>query len=423
MTSALLARLSPVDVARWSRRARAIDAAAESAAQAILDDIDARGDQAVLDHARRLGDLRAAEPAVLMPADLSRARDRIPPDQRRVLERTAERIRTFALAQRRCIDDCAVPIPGGQAGHTCVPVATAGCYAPGGRFPLPSSVLMTAVTARAAGVEHVIVASPRPTDVTLAAASIAGADALLAIGGAQAIGTLARGLFGLPRCDLIVGPGNRWVTAAKHLVSRDVGIDMLAGPSELLVLADDAADPAIIAADLLAQAEHDDDAVPMLLATDFALIERVEQELNAQLQTLRTRSTAAAALRNGFACHAPSIEEMLRLADLVGAEHLELQTRDAQTIARRIRAAGAIFIGSRSAEVFGDYGFGPNHVLPTGGTARFRAGLSVMTFLRIRTWLRIDDSTAAGDAAADAIALARLESLEAHARAAERRVR
>jgi phosphoribosyl-ATP pyrophosphohydrolase/phosphoribosyl-AMP cyclohydrolase/histidinol dehydrogenase len=405
------------------RSFRAVDHRTVAAARVILDDIDARGDAAVLEHARRLGDLREGEPFAYTPESLAQARDRLPVDQLRLLERTADRIRSFARAQRACLTDLALPIPGGRAGHTFIPVGSAGCYAPGGRFPLPSSVLMTAITARAAGVQRVWVASPKPTEVTLAAASVAGADGLLAIGGVQAIGALARGLLGAPKggCDVIVGPGNRWVTAAKFLVSGEVGIDMLAGPSELLVLADETAEPALIAADLLAQAEHDDDAVPMLVTTDPTLPPRVDAELRRQLATLPTAPTASASIRNGFTLVAASLDEAIELVDRVAPEHLEVMTTNAREVSNRIANAGAVFIGSRSAEVLGDYGAGPNHVLPTGGTARFRAGLSVLSFLRARTWLEVQNPTAARPLTQDAADLARLERLEGHARSAQAR--
>jgi phosphoribosyl-ATP pyrophosphohydrolase/phosphoribosyl-AMP cyclohydrolase/histidinol dehydrogenase len=220
---------------------------------------------------------------------------------------------------------------------------------------------------------------------------------------------------------MIVGPGNRWVTAAKHIVSDRVGIDMLAGPSELVVLADDSADPALIAADLLAQAEHDADAIPILVTTSMSLVESVNAQLWRQLGTLTTRDTAAAALHNGAAIVAVNLDAAIAISDRLAPEHLQVMTRNADTVGRRISNCGSLFIGHHAAEVLGDYGAGPNHVLPTGGTARFRAGLSVFTFLRARTWLRIDDSRTASELVIDAAELARVESLEAHAIAAERR--
>ena len=424
MTSPLLRVLQPDEIApRRAGRGGAVDSATLTTAAEMLDDIRRSGDAAALGHAVRLGDLRVGERHLYTPDDLRAARSRLPVREREVLQRVAERIRAFALAQRGCLNDLTLSVPGGEAGHTCIPVRSAGCYAPGGRFPLPSSVLMTAVTARAAGVERVWVASPRPTDATLAAAAIAGADGLLAIGGVQGVAALARGLLGVPEggCDMIVGPGNRWVTAAKLLISGEVGIDMLAGPSELVVLADETADARVVAADLLAQAEHDDDAIPILISTSTTLIAGVVDELQRQLTTLPTHATARGALRNGYAVVASSMEQAAALSDDIGPEHLEIHARDAQRIASGIRNAGAVFIGAGAAEVLGDYGAGPNHVLPTGGTSRFRAGLSVFTFLRARTWIRIDEVARAAPILEDAAALARMEMLEGHARSAESR--
>jgi phosphoribosyl-ATP pyrophosphohydrolase/phosphoribosyl-AMP cyclohydrolase/histidinol dehydrogenase len=341
--------------------------------------------------------------------------------ERACLERTVARVRSFAEAQRSALRDLVVGIPGGRAGHTVAPVERAGCYAPGGRFPLPSSVIMTAVTARAAGVETVWVASPRPAPVTLAAAYIAGADGFLAVGGAQAIAALAFGAGPVPACDLVVGPGNRWVTAAKQLVAGHVAIDMLAGPSELVVLADASAEPATVAADLLAQAEHDPDAVPTLVTIDPALADRVEAALALQLATLPTAATARAALANGAIVLVADLDAAIDACERLAPEHLEVHLAEPWLAVPRLHHYGALFIGGLAAEVLGDYGAGPNHVLPTGGTARFSGGLSVLTFLRVRTWLELTDRAAAAELVQDAVALARMEGLEAHARAAERR--
>ncbi len=422
MTSPLLRLVQPSEIVpRRAGRGGAVDSVTLAAAAEILDEITRSGDAAALEHALRLGDLREGDQHHYTPDDLRAARDRLPAREREVLERAASRIRTFALAQRACLNDLTLSIPGGEAGHACIPAASVGCYAPGGRFPLPSSVLMTAITARAAGVERVWVASPRPTDATLAAAAIAGVDGLLAIGGVQAVAALARGLLGVHAggCDMIVGPGNRWVTAAKLLISGEVGIDMLAGPSELVVLADETATASVVAADLLAQAEHDEDAIPILISTCETLIAGVESEMRRQLADLPTSTTARASLRNGYAVAVGSIRQAVALSDQIGPEHLELHMKDAEGVASIVRNAGAVFIGTGSAEVLGDYGTGPNHVLPTGGTCRFRAGLSVFTFLRARTWLRIDDTTKAAPLLDDAAALARMEMLEGHARSAE----
>jgi len=242
------------------------------------------------------------------------------------------------------------------------------------------------------------------------------------VGGAQAIAALAYGAGHVPACDVVVGPGNRWVVAAKQLVAGRVGIDMLAGPSEIVVLADATADPAVVAADLLAQAEHDVDALPILVSPDAGLVDRVDEELAAQIETLPTEPTASAALEKGFAVIVRDMEEAVNLCDQLAPEHLQLCVAGARKLAPRLRHYGALFIGAGSAEVLCDYGAGPNHVLPTGGTARSMGGLSVATFLRVRTWLEIDDPDAAATLAEDAAAFARFEGLEGHARSAEKRL-
>jgi phosphoribosyl-ATP pyrophosphohydrolase/phosphoribosyl-AMP cyclohydrolase/histidinol dehydrogenase len=282
---------------------------------------------------------------------------------------------------------------------------------------------MTAIAARAAGVRRVVVASPNASDVMLAAAAIAGADEFLCAGGAHAIGALAYGVDGLAPCDVIVGPGNRWVTAAKRIVSGDVAIDMLAGPSELVVIADDGADPEIVAADLLAQAEHDPDATAGLITTSERLARTVDNALERRLRDLQTADIARRSLLDrGFVCVVESLEEAAKASDAFAPEHLQLSVRDPDALRSMIGHAGAIFAGERTAEVFGDYGVGPNHTLPTGGAARRSAGLSVMHFLRVRTWIRMDNASDLAGVIHDAASMARIEGLEAHARAAEARL-
>lgn len=399
-----------------------VDAETLAGAAEIVGAVRDGGDASLRAYGEKFGDLEAGAPIVISRQECEEALASLPEADQQLLHRTAERIRTFARAQRAALTETEVPIPGGVAGHDVSPMDVAGCYAPGGRFPLPSSVLMTAVTARAAGVKTVWVASPKPTVVTMAAAAVAGADALLAVGGAQAISALAYGTETVPACDVIVGPGNRWVTAAKQLVAGAVAIDMLAGPSELLVLADESANAGTVAADLLAQAEHDPDAVPILVTTSAALADEVDAEIERQVVELSTRETASAALQNGFTVLVSDIDEAVEAADKLAPEHLEVMTADSEAVAARLRHYGGLFIGEGAAEVLGDYGAGPNHVLPTGGTARSTGGLSVMTFLRVRTWMRIDDRAAAQGLARDAAALARHEGLHAHELSARRRI-
>ncbi|MEM1448896.1 MAG: histidinol dehydrogenase [Planctomycetota bacterium] len=396
-----------------------IDENTRLAARDIVDAVRTEGESGLRAFAERLDRLAPDAPLLYDRDALQRALESVDADTRALLERTAARIAAFADAQRAAIQPLDVEVPGGRAGHDVVPVAAAGCYAPGGRYPLPSSVLMTAVTARSAGVERVVVASPDPHPVVLAAAAVAGADALLATGGAQAVAALAYGIPGLTEpVDIVVGPGNRWVTAAKQIVYGDVGIDLPAGPSELVVLADGTADPDLIAADLLAQAEHDPDARPALVTTDASLVERVERHLAERLAVLDTAEVARAALGEGFATVASTFEEALEAVDALAPEHLQICVKDPAAAKDRLRHFGAAFLGERSAEVFGDYGVGPNHVLPTGGAARYSGGLGVLSFLRVRTWLRLDD---VAPVATDVETLARLERLTGHAEASRAR--
>jgi histidinol dehydrogenase len=405
-----------------SRRPTALSAEALAVAAPIVEAVRERGEAALREYAERFGDVAAGEPLFLEHSVLDRALADLPADDRARLERVAQRIRTFAEAQKRALTDVTIPVPGGTAGHWIAPLERAGCYAPGGRYPLPSSVLMTAVTARTAGVKEIWVASPKPGAMTLAAAAIAGADGVLAAGGAHAIAALAYGAGRVPASDIVVGPGNRYVTAAKQLVAGRVAIDLVAGPSELVVFADRTAAPAIVAADLLAQAEHDPDALPILVTFDSHLPARVEVELSRQLSGLPTADTARQALANGGVVVVSNVEEGIAACDALAPEHLELILDNATDAAPRLAHFGALFIGGAAGEVLGDYGAGPNHVLPTGGSARATGGLSVYTFLRVRTWLRIDDSAAARPLIEDAAWLGRLEGLEAHARSAEQRL-
>lgn len=283
---------------------------------------------------------------------------------------------------------------------------------------------MTAVTARAAGCETVVLCSPRPAPITLAAAHISNVDYFLCVGGAQAIASMAFGIDGeIPRCDVICGPGNKWVTAAKSIVNGKCGIDMLAGPSEVLVICDETANAKVVAADLIAQAEHDVVARAILLCTDPVMIEAVDQQVASQIEALPepNRSTALEALKQSFAVQCESIEEAIAISDDIAPEHLEIQTKNAQEVGMACANYGGLFVGEHAAEVLGDYGAGPNHTLPTGGTGKYTGGLSVFNFLAIRTWMRVDDKAESQGMVNDSVVMARLEGLEGHARAAEAR--
>lgn len=427
MSSAEILRRARGALVRPGER-RAVEPEARTVAARILGDLREHGEDSLVRWAIELGDLPNTDTNWRYgPADFAAAFAALDEDTRGLLERTAQRIERFARAQAACLAELDVPVPGGRAGHRVLPLASAGCYAPGGRYPLVSSALMTAVTARAAGVRDVWLASPRPGPLMLAAAHVAGAAGLLAVGGAQALGALSHGLGGAPACDILCGPGNRYVTAAKALLAEDVAVDLVAGPSELLVVADaDAADARAVALDLLAQAEHDPDAWPALVvlgdeaeAAEFAA--EVNFALAEELATLPTAALARAALANG-AWIAADENGAAAAAESFAPEHLELIGPRAEALAPRLTRYGTLFLGPASAEVLGDYGIGPNHVLPTGGSARHSGGLSALSFLRLRPFVEVERGSALAPVARDAAALARLEGLEAHARAAEHRL-
>lgn len=426
---ALLTRRTPDNVVLEKKDP--VDPTALGQAKAIIEEIrdgssGAVDEAALLAVAKRLGDVPENETSLLVSKEeCKQAFDGLSEDERRTLVNTHGRVRAFAEAQRASVVDMEMDIPGGKAGHTVRPCKAAGCYAPGGRYPLPSSVLMTAVTARAAGCATVVLTSPRPAAITLAAAHVSGVDVFLRVGGAQAIAATAYGVpaLGVPSCDVVVGPGNKWVTAAKSLVNGHCGIDMLAGPSEVLVVCDDTADAEVVAADLLAQAEHDVVARAIVVSTSADTVDAVEAAAARRLEALPepNRSTAREAFRRSFAVVCRDVDECVRVSDDVAPEHLEIQTRDAEAVAKRMSAYGGLFVGTRAAEVLGDYGAGPNHTLPTGGTGRYTGGLSVFNFLAVRTWMRVDDAEKSQIMVEDSVRLARLEGLEGHARAAELR--
>ena len=383
----------------------------------IIEDIRTNGEVAVHHHSERLGDLSPGQPYVVSRDTLTRAFDDLDSEIQRLLERAANRIRTFAETQYNSLVDVDTQVIGGRAGHHWYPIKSVGAYAPGGRHPLPSTVLMTVIPAKVAGVEHITVASPKPTPVTLAAAALAGADSLITLGGAQAIAAMAFGI----QCrsvDLIVGPGNRWVVAAKKYLYGEVGIDGLAGPSEIAVVADETADPRLVAADLIAQAEHDPDALPILITTHAGLLDQVDAQISSQLDGLATTPTATQALNNGYSVVVDNLEQAAAVTEHVAPEHLALHIAGPESWANRFKSYGSMFQGGSTGETFADYGAGPNHVLPTGGAARYQSGLSVLTFLRSPTWLHLTDPR---PLIADTAKLARIEGLEAHARAAEQR--
>jgi histidinol dehydrogenase len=398
-------------------------AAVESSVRATLDDVRARGDAAVLDACERFERRRPAPLAKTI--DGAAALARLPADARAALQLAAARIEAFHLRQRD--EGFRYDDGGASLGTRVRPLRRAGVYAPGGKARYPSSVLMAAIPARVAGVREVLVATPLAGDATddaiLAAAHLAGVDRILDAGGAQAIAALAYGTESVPRVDIVVGPGNLYVACAKRLVSGHVKIDGIAGPSEILVVADASADARLVAADLLSQAEHDEAAYPLLITDDARLAEAVAREVEAQLATLPRKAIASAAVeRQGLAIVVEGRAALGPLADRLAVEHVALHVESPDALAAEIGAAGAIFIGATTPEAVGDYVAGPSHVLPTGGAVRFGAPLGVYDFVARTSIIRYDAVTLAAQGGA-ICAFARLEGLEAHARAVEARTR
>jgi histidinol dehydrogenase len=382
----------------------------------------ARGTAAVIEATTRFDGIPLG--ALRVPAQaLAAALDRLDPAVRAGLGVAIERARLVHSAQRR-EDVTTQVVPGGTVTQRWRPVARVGLYVPGGLAVYPSSVVMNVVPAQVAGVASIAVTSPPQKDTglphphILAACALLGVDEVYAVGGAQAIAMFAYGTDECRPVDLVTGPGNVWVTAAKRLVRGVVGIDAEAGPTEIAVLADDTADPRHVAADLISQAEHDPLAASVLVTTSEPLLVAVEDELVRQVAATKHTERISTALTGvqSAAVLVDDIDEALRVVDAYGAEHLEIQTRDARTVAERVRSAGAIFVGPWSPVSLGDYCAGSNHVLPTGGCARHSSGLSVQTFLRGVQLIEYDEA-ALKDVTPHVLALSGAEDLPAHGQA------
>ena len=394
----------------------------------ILTDVRARGDAALLDLTARFDGFTAATPAelVITPDEFETAARQLAPDIRAALAYAAERIERYQAAavpkSWRLTDE-----HGSVLGQEVRPLDRVGIYAPGGRAAYPSTVLMTAVPARVAGVREIVLVTPpgpggRVEPVVLAAARLAGVTEGYRLGGAQAVAALAYGTATIRRVDKIVGPGNIYVALAKARVFGEVGIDMVAGPSEVVVVADAAADPAWVAGDMLAQAEHDPMARALCITDATELLPRVAAALERQLATLPRREIAARALEaNGALIRVASLDDAIELANRLAPEHLELMVSVAAALIPRVRHAGAIFVGGHTPEVVGDYVAGPNHVLPTAGTARFASPLGTEDFVKRSSVIEYSLRGLAA-AAPHLRTLTRIEGLAGHGRAAELRL-
>jgi histidinol dehydrogenase len=394
------------------------DADVGAAVSAILDDVKARGDAAVIDHTAAYDKLDLT-PATMRvsAAEIAAAQSACDGDTLGALRLAAERIEAY---HRRLLpeDVSFTDEAGVTLGARWRPIESVGIYVPGGRAAYPSSVLMNALPARIAQVPRVVMVVPTPegqlNPLVLAAAEIAGVGEIYRIGGAQAVGALAFGTATIRAVDKIVGPGNAYVAAAKRQVFGTVGIDMIAGPSEILVVADGANDPAWIAADLLSQAEHDPSSQSILITDDGKFADRVAAAVNGHLKTLPRAAIAAAAWRDfGGIIVVAKLDDAVTLIDRIAPEHLEIATDKAEALADKVRNAGAIFLGRYTPEAIGDYVAGPNHVLPTAGSARFSSGLGVIDFLKRTSLVRCDAAALARIGPA-AVRLADAEGLGAH---------
>jgi len=412
-----IVKLTDRVAAKFFARRNSHDAAAERVASRILADVRGHGDAALFRWVKRLDGLSLNRSSLwISRAELRAARRNVPRDLLTAIEHAARNIRRVAEQQRPRSWTITVE-PGVRVGQRVTPLETVGCYIPGGRFSLFSTLLMTAIPAQVAGVKRIVVACPKSSPALLLAAEILGVTEIARIGGAQAIGAFAYGTQSIPRVDKICGPGNRYVTAAKRLVSNDCAIDMPAGPTEVLILAT-GGDPRYIAADILAQAEHDPDAVALLVTPSARLAKAVAAEVAKQLSGLPKTNPAWKSLELASAILvAPSLDAAIRFANRVAPEHLSIPSAN-QTLIEKLSEAGSVFLGPWSAQPIGDYASGTNHVLPTSGWARARGGLSVSDFVKCSSTQEI--SRAGLKRLAPVVsAMARAEGLEAHARAVE----
>ena len=404
------------------------DAAVDAAVAGILEDVKRRGDAAVLEYTRRYDRVQAASVAALELTrdEMQRALAALPAASRSALEQAAARVRSYH--ERQVTQSWSYRDEDGtRLGQQVTALDRVGIYVPGGKAAYPSSVLMNALPARVAGVGEIVMVVPTPggekNQLVLAAAALAGVDRAFAIGGAQAVGALAYGTPTVPSVDKIVGPGNAYVAAAKRRVFGVVGIDMVAGPSEIVVVCDGTVDPDWIAMDLFSQAEHDELAQAILIAPDARFIERVAASIERQLGAMPRREVIRAALENrGALIEVRDLEAACALVNRIAPEHLELAVADPEALLPKIRHAGAIFLGGHSCEALGDYCAGPNHVLPTSRTARFSSPLGVYDFQKRSSIIGVSKEGAVrlGAIAAE---LARGEGLTAHAQSAEYRMK
>jgi len=383
----------------------------------IIQDVKKRGDEAVIEYSKKFGDgdIMALE---LTQEEIEMAIKLVPDDVIEAIKTSIENVKTFAQRQFLSINNVEMNLNDAILGHTIVPLNITGAYVPGGNYPLPSSAIMSVVPAKVAGVKEVIVCSPKIKPETIAAAYLSGADRIFRIGGVQAIAAMAYGTETIPKVDKITGPGNKYVTAAKKEVYGVCGIDFLAGPSEVMIIADDTANAEFIAADMLAQCEHDLDARAYLVTNSIELVKKVEKNIENFLPNLKTADIAAKSIENSIAIIIKDMKDSIEIANKKAPEHLEICFGEAEIWMPKFTNYGSLFIGNYSAEVLGDYCSGTNHVLPTNGVARYSGGLSIFDFIKIQTFQEVQKGSKLFTVASK---LAETEGLMAHKLSADLR--
>jgi sulfopropanediol 3-dehydrogenase len=407
-------------------QSRRVDDEVRETVERMLSDIEARGDRAIRDYSRRF-DRWSPESFRLSQADVDRLVERVDPQALRDIEFAQTQVRTFAEAQRGALRDIEVQtLPGVKLGHKNIPVQSVGCYVPGGRYPMIASAHMSIVTAKVAGVPRVAACTPpigcEPHPETIAAMSLGGADEIYVLGGVQAIAAMALGSESIAPVDMVVGPGNALVAEAKRQLFGRVGIDLVAGPTEVLIIADDSADAELVATDLLGQCEHGPQSSAVLITTSPSLAEASIAEIDRQLQTLPTADVASVAWRDyGQVVVVDSDQEALEIADHIASEHVEVLTRNPEYFLEHLRNYGALFLGPETNVAYGDKVIGTNHTLPTRRAARYTGGLWVGTFLRTVTYQQIT-AAASAELGAYCSRLCALERFWAHKAQADLRI-
>ncbi len=386
----------------------------------IINDVKVNGDEAVRNYCEKFGDGRI-ENFEVTKDEIEKAFQNIPQKTVDSINFAINNVKTFAQHQLNSIKEFEIKNEGVLLGQKIIPLERIGAYVPGGNYPLPSSAIMSCVPAKVAGVKEVFVFSPKIKDVTIAAAVLAGADKIFKIGGIQAIAAMAYGTQTIPKVDKITGPGNKYVTAAKKYVYGGTGIDFLAGPSEVMIIGDETVNPDFVAADMLAQCEHDICASSIFITTSKKNIDDVKNSLQKQLEALQTKEIARKALENSYIIYVDNLDKAVEIANKKAPEHLEIVTKNNDKLINDLKNYGSLFIGTFSAESIGDYCSGTNHILPTNGVARYSGGLSVFDFIKIVTYQNADKNECK-NLLRNASFLAETEGLAAHKNACDIRL-